>query len=439
MLAMFGKRPERDARFRMAEITTSTTSEQILEILSMMSIGVTPAGLMESVARLPSNDNTKYIGAFAVGASMSVRKVIKDVVPKSKLTMPDDFKIAADINYTKFALLGHILFLIEDSKLTKGGLEAKKRYQHSIHEYRDITHFGVNGVIPGKPERTTIVQKYAGMLAGFDVKLYTSMLSSKFPGIVKPTGFSGMVPNLGIISTLTFPIRMALSLFSYAFQSLFAVFGRLIYFEVAAAVFIAVVAAALIYVPKHFSEAVMADLGFLGSRAVPVSLVEVPGFTLSTWTSANAAFPAAGMSAYAAFPPMGEVTTYMSKASEGAKALFESQEARTQAYDALVLATLSSYDRVRAFASSLETWIRLKDYFSPTGEAIIVDEVGVASTPVGPGLANASSKAGPEPVRTAEPAQGATSKPASSTGPSSAAEKDEPLKPARPAAAAQRA
>jgi hypothetical protein len=167
-------------------VISSTISDlDLVEYILSISSGVTPGALMQSVKSLPGGADTKRLGILSMGASMSIRKVINDLKSKVGVTLPEEWQVNGEINFSMLAMLGHIIFMLDAKALTKVGVVAKEKYIKSIGGVADITHYTEAAKIEGKDERSKILLKWAKQLRGFDASKHRSLLAKKFPTLVK--------------------------------------------------------------------------------------------------------------------------------------------------------------------------------------------------------------------------------------------------------------
>mmetsp|Transcript_31341 Transcript_31341/g.45766 ORF Transcript_31341/g.45766 Transcript_31341/m.45766 type:complete len:437 (-) Transcript_31341:1751-3061(-) len=166
-------------------ISANTDENQLYDYLLGKCSGTTPAILMKSVEKLPNSDNTRMIGTLGIGASMTSKTVINRLRSKTSVTLDESWLINQDINFTMFAMLGHVIFMLPEADLTTKGAIAKKAYQKTIGGVLDITHFNDTSSLEGRKERATILLKWSSRLKGFDVMKHKSLLAKKFPHLVR--------------------------------------------------------------------------------------------------------------------------------------------------------------------------------------------------------------------------------------------------------------
>lgn len=210
-------------------VTASMSDKDLLTYLVAISSGITPAGLMEAVGRLPKSKDTLKLGALAVGSSMNIRKVINDVRSKAGINLPDEWLINGEINFSMLAMLGHIFFIGDESDLTPAGVAAKAAYIKSIGGVANISMYTSASKIEGKEMRSTILLKWAGTLRSFNFSKHQNSLSSKFPNVVKDKrGVLGWVYD-SFMSIILAPFRYVMQTIRAIWDFIYAILSRVIW------------------------------------------------------------------------------------------------------------------------------------------------------------------------------------------------------------------
>lgn len=190
-------------------ISASTSDEDLLDYLISISSGITPAELIRSLSKVPGGTNSKKIGALCIGASMNIRRVVNDLRAKTGVVLPEEWMVNGEINFTMFAMLGHLIMMIKDTSLTPAAKRAKNAYVKSIGGVANISMFSESTVLTGKDERKKILLKWSSMLKDFDINAHQSKLAKLFPNIIKDKRSIISVFFGGIYDIFAFPFRAA--------------------------------------------------------------------------------------------------------------------------------------------------------------------------------------------------------------------------------------
>jgi hypothetical protein len=195
-------------------INKSTPADKVFDILISMSTGISPTGLMIEISKLKTGSSCQILGSLFVGSAMNIRDVIKEVVLASDANPPDAFKINNDINFAMYALSGHIIMALPDHLLTPRALGGKESYMRSIGNNKNLTIPNIVIKIEGKEKRSEVLNKWAGVLKGFDATVYAEMLAEKFPHLV--VSQRSFITRM-FVSTVVMPLKVIKAPFSFVY------------------------------------------------------------------------------------------------------------------------------------------------------------------------------------------------------------------------------
>jgi len=118
-----------------AILSRSSSIDQILAVMLRRPIVITVSSLMAVVADLPTNEQTRKLGAVAMGSAMNTKKATEphvNIFNQLGINNNDAWKIKGSINFSMFVLLGHILLSFDEADMGKLGLKCKPAYRQSI-------------------------------------------------------------------------------------------------------------------------------------------------------------------------------------------------------------------------------------------------------------------------------------------------------------------
>ena len=106
-----------------------------------MSTGFTVDKILTIVSSLPAGKVAEDVILLGLISAMNVKTLMSDIAKKLGTMLPPEMLMNSDINFSVFAMLGHVAFAMEDRHLSPIVLSAKKTYQSTIGYAQDITKF----------------------------------------------------------------------------------------------------------------------------------------------------------------------------------------------------------------------------------------------------------------------------------------------------------
>jgi hypothetical protein len=205
-------------------LNTTTTPIDLLLIIAALSASVTPDGVIAKVRQmLPGLQSAKTV-VFSLVSAMSARSAIETFMTKAGFALEDDWKITqgrADggrsaLNFSMFTLFGHMVCTLPDNAWTPRGKIFLEKYRSSLGGATDIISYGINGRIEGKMDnkadggagRGKILQKWAQILQGWDMRPYQNIVSNLLPDVIVPSAsalpviVSTPTPDLASVSSV---------------------------------------------------------------------------------------------------------------------------------------------------------------------------------------------------------------------------------------------
>jgi hypothetical protein len=214
---------------RFMTVTASTPDADLFRYLIAISSGITVPGLMEMVGKLPSGANSNKLGHLAMGSCLNIRKVIDEVRTKAAVTLSDDWTVNGGMNFSCFALLGHLLMKLPEEAMTPMLKEAIAPYRASLGGANSLDDFSQANVTEGKEVRGEILMKWKGQLKDVKMDHYRTVLAAKFPKLVLDSRNIVRRTIESVISFTLSPISMAYNLTSAVLGSVYSILSYSIY------------------------------------------------------------------------------------------------------------------------------------------------------------------------------------------------------------------
>jgi len=194
-------------------LNASMGVDDFILALAAMGQNVTAESALLAVKDLPGGDAGDKIAALCVYSACSVKKVCDGIVTACNLSVPDTWKVDQTVNFSMFAMIGHLMMMLPDSELTPNARLLRPMYTKSIGGSANLVAFGGDGVVPGKAPRTTILREWSTRVKSVDTYKIRKALGAKFPNMVKPVASfrgAGLFYNLFkyVISLVTFIPRL---------------------------------------------------------------------------------------------------------------------------------------------------------------------------------------------------------------------------------------
>lgn len=261
------------------QISNATTVEELIIYLCQAARGATHVTIMILLAALKTGRETNLFGIIACGAAMSAKKGIESLPKNLGVTVPQSMMTSKDavdsINFSRFALLGHMIMCLPASSLTAQGKKLQTAYRKTIGGADNIKSFRGPSALPGKEKRAEILARYVEGLRDYDPKKDVAVFAAKFPSIVAGSGVRSVVSGAGL---LTSPFRLAWGGVKRVWNALIAF---LYYGAIATAVVTAVYGlywVASTFFPD-FSGAVISDVdNVFGSELASIASVRDAGW-----------------------------------------------------------------------------------------------------------------------------------------------------------------
>lgn len=167
-------------------INASMGIDEFIEVLASMGQNVTPQSALRAIKDLPSGDAGVKLAALCVYAACSVKKACDPIVLACNLSIPESWKVEQTINFSMFAMVGHLMMMLPDQDLTRLAKKLRPMYRKSIGNADNLKAFGQDGVVPGKPSRTSILREWSVRVSDIDPYAIRKALGDRFPEMVKP-------------------------------------------------------------------------------------------------------------------------------------------------------------------------------------------------------------------------------------------------------------
>jgi hypothetical protein len=217
---------------RFMTVTASTSDEDLFRYLIAISSGITVPGLMEMVAKLPAGKNSNKLGHLAMGSCLNIRKIIDEVRTKAAVSLSDDWTVNGGMNFSCFALLGHLFMKLPEDAMTPMLKEGIESYKASLGGANSLDDFSQANVTEGKEVRGEILMKWKGQLKGVKMENYRSILAAKFPKLVLDNRNIIMRTIGSFINITTSPATFVYNLatgllsiaYSFLYYSFYAIF-----------------------------------------------------------------------------------------------------------------------------------------------------------------------------------------------------------------------
>ena len=173
--------------------------------------------LMAAVARLRPNHQTLELGVCAVCLSVSPNITTKQRMKQRMIQADEPWMINGQINFRMIVLFGHLLMSYDVADLGVWALATKSAYKASLGGKNNLTEFGLNGSLEGKPRRTDLLQKSAQHVIGVDLSVHQDLLASRFPGIIRSR--RGVTARIiaWLYNMVTLLLRAAFSVVAFVF------------------------------------------------------------------------------------------------------------------------------------------------------------------------------------------------------------------------------
>lgn len=125
--------PKRSKKF---SIDKDSSLDELTFYIISISVPTTPSVLMRMVAELPSCENTQKMGTVAIYVAMGQKKKAISFFKEQRVSFPNEHWMINNkgMHFTRFGMLGHIIFMLGESNLTGEAREMMNQYRKSIGE-----------------------------------------------------------------------------------------------------------------------------------------------------------------------------------------------------------------------------------------------------------------------------------------------------------------
>lgn len=187
--------------------------DDFIQAIAAMGQNVTAESALLAIKDLPGGEAGDKIAALCIYSACSVKKACDGVVTACNLSIPDTWKVEQTVNFSMFAMIGHLMMMLPDSELTPRARTLRPMYTKSIGGAANLAAFGEDGVVPGKAPRTTILREWSTRVRGVETFQIRKALGAKFPNMVRPVASfrgAGLFYNLFkyVMSLITFLPRL---------------------------------------------------------------------------------------------------------------------------------------------------------------------------------------------------------------------------------------
>jgi hypothetical protein len=169
---------------RLIDITATSSALDILHYIMSISEGLSPLGAIEVIKLLPDDNNTQKVLSLCVGCSVNIKKKMSEIAKNCGVAIPDDLQVNSDLNMSAFVLIGHIVMLVPDERLTAEGRAFRRVYMNSIGGARNIREFTGSVDMQNKEKRAAILARWKDRLSSFDVSKHIETIADKAPHLV---------------------------------------------------------------------------------------------------------------------------------------------------------------------------------------------------------------------------------------------------------------
>jgi len=180
-----------------AAIQPGASIQDIVTAFLSLSSSATPDSVVQACSLITDPDARQKVFLLSLLGAIANKRITNACVQALGLALPAEWEsksLNGEINFTNFAMLGHMVFQLPPEKTGSVVNQFRPAYAKSLGGNPDLVAFGQTGTVPGKSDRQAILREWAGRFGSYNASSHESAIRGLFPGVY---GFGASSPVTG--------------------------------------------------------------------------------------------------------------------------------------------------------------------------------------------------------------------------------------------------
>jgi len=169
-----------------AAIQPGASVQDIVTAFLSLSSSATPDSVVQACALITDPDARQKVFLLSLLGAIANKRVTNACVQALGVVLPAEWEsksINGEINFTNFAMLGHMVFQLPPSKTGNVVNQFRTAYAKSLGGSPDLVAFGQTGTVPGKIKRQAVLREWAGRFGSYNALSHENAIRNLFPGV----------------------------------------------------------------------------------------------------------------------------------------------------------------------------------------------------------------------------------------------------------------